>query len=212
MTAAEALSSGTLSSLVSTGLVRHQVAVQAMAPPILPSISISSGGFVARIGMGPRETRPIPSSPPVATAPNDPSLPVPSDYEFVCSVINIHATLLSRFDVTRQFSSACVTYDAALRADFEAGFKRAQLSALLLDPEISEIVREVHESATVAWLHPGDGEALLSSWERMAAEPGVGSFASQAPRFSAEEARCAPLATLHRRPFAPGVRRTRAWR
>jgi hypothetical protein len=199
VTAAEALSSGTLSSLVTRGLVRHQVTVQAMTPPILPSISITSGGFVARIGMSPRKPSPTPS-PPVAVPPSDSSSPIPSDYEFICSVINIHATLLSRFDVTRQLLSACVSYDAALRADFEAGFKRAQLSALLLDPEISDVVREVHESATVAWLHPGDGEALLSSWERMAAEPGVGGFDSHASRFSAEEARCAPAAIFSSAP------------
>lgn len=211
------LASGALTKLVRNGLVRHQAAVQALAPPLLPSVCIISGGFVARIGMAPHDS--------AAAAANDPSTSAdgateaaaathnttsgasdnaarqaddvsPADYEFVISAINMRATLLSRFDVAHRLSTACVAYDAALRADVEAGFKRAQLSALLQDAEVADIVREVHEGATVAWLHPGDGDALLAAWQRIGAEAADDGEGADGRRMSTEDARCALLTWL----------------
>ena len=226
-TAFNVLSAGALTKLVREGLVRHQAAVQAMAPPLLPSVCLTSGGFVARIGMAASasdgagasdkaaENAPPPGAAADADLAGDAQRPGSSrrahakplsaaDYEFVMSAINLRATLLSRFDVARRLSTAAVAYDAAMRVDMEGGFKRAQLSALLRDPDVSDVVRDVHESAVVAWLHPGDGDALLATWRAMAAAGGAardggsggGGTGRRSAQWSAEDAKCA-IHTVH---------------
>jgi hypothetical protein len=208
-TAQSVLAAGALTQLVRSGLVRHQAAVQAMAPPMMPSCCVTCGGFVARIGMAAATAAPAPEKPSpsaagapggaAAAAPKETSNAYcsvdlqPSDYELVVSAINLRATLLSRFDVAQRLSTACIAYDASVRVDVEAGFKRAQLSALLRDPEVSDVVREVHESTVVAWLHPGDGDALLASWRQMAtADAGRGGArTARSTSWSAEDMRCA---------------------
>lgn len=178
------LASSSVVKLVREGLVRHRVAVQASAPPALPSIAINCRGLAGRIGLakgGPASKAPAP----VATN--------CADYELVLSLVNLRATLASRYDVTSQLSTACVTYDAGMRVDIESGFQRAQLTDLLRNAEVAHIVRDVHESAKVAWLHPGDGEALLASWQHIAQTPDVAPLdmeASAGPgRLSADEVR-----------------------
>ena len=188
-TATAVLAQGSLSSLVHEGLVRHSVAVQAATPPTLPSIAVSSRGLVGRIGLA---RDPLAGG---TAAPTSPASALnAADYEFVVSAVNLRATLTSRLDVTSQLSTACITYDAGMRVDLEAGFKRSQLTELLRESEVAGIVREVHEAAKVAWLHPGEGDALLSAWQRMAAAPGEGGygmFDGGCGRMSAEEMRCA---------------------
>lgn len=194
-TATAVLAQGSLTSLVREGLVRHSVAVQAASPPALPSIAVSSRGLVGRIGLA--------RDPLAAAAADAPAAPASAlnaaDYEFVVSAVNLRATLTSRLDVTSQLSTACITYDAGTRVDIEAGFKRSQLTELLRESEVAGLVREVHEAAKVAWLHPGEGDALLSAWQRMAAAPGEGGygmFDGGCGRMSADEMRCAAAPNL----------------
>jgi hypothetical protein len=123
-------------------------------------------GLVGRFGLG-NDTHTHTNASPANETSN------PTDYEFVLSAVNLRATLASRYDITELLTSACMTYDTGLRVDVESGFQRAQLSDLLRNPEVAHVVRDVHESARVAWLHPGDGDALLASWHRIASTPGA---------------------------------------
>lgn len=178
--AEEVLSAGTLAALVKTALVRHQVTVQASPPPIVPALSLTCGGLVGRVGAA------APETPPISGA------AAPDNYEAVASVLGIRATLNTRLDTSNQLSAASIAYSGRLSADIEGGFKRARISGLLqADAAVAAVVRGVHDAAALAWLHPGDGDALLASWARAVDAAAAGGAA--AARLSAEDAQCAPF-------------------
>jgi hypothetical protein len=165
-----ALSCGTLPALVHSSLVQHRIAIQGMSPPVVPSMSITCGGLVARLGMlGQSDTWPHPPDmqQPACTqnVEESPDSDVvdchPREYEFIISVIDVHGAISSRLD-TEHHAAASVCYDMNAHFDVEAGFKQGRISSLLQGNELSQI-KEAHEAAGVPWMHPADDEAILAS-------------------------------------------------
>jgi hypothetical protein len=113
----------------------------------------------------------------------------PEDYEFIISVIDIGGTLTSRLDTSHHGESACAAYDVSVNFDVEAGFKQGRISALLQDEVLTHMVQQIHQTAKLAWLHPGDDEGIMSEWE--AGQPGGNQYVTP------EQKQCALQSCLY---------------
>jgi hypothetical protein len=164
-TAQAALEAGNLPALVHNGLVKHRIAIQGMSPPIIPSIFVTCGGLVMRLGMlGHSQSWPSPpdmQSGPVRRV--HPDKLDPREYDFIISVIDVRGAVAAQLDTTHHAAAASACYDMSAHFDVEAGFKQGRISSLLQDRELSVVVREAHETAVMAWMHPSDDEAILEA-------------------------------------------------